>query len=190
MHVLRAAYFSEASKIIWRYQWFDEYMPKMPKEVGEALFLVTKEVIDQVTKIYSHMQLKYIRSEDKPIIGRNYVIEIAEKYYPGTLKILKNRFVNTITKEEEKGLNSKEMKVFNELKNILLITNEIYNDDKITNAVRIASNRNPKADHNALVKAAYNHLKRHRSDARYLSKSNIDIDTERELILSTKTNLE
>ena len=118
------------------------------------------------------------------------LVEIAEKYYPGTLKILKNKLVNTVTKEEEKGLNSKEMKVFNELKNILLITNEIYNDDKITNAVRIASNRNPKADHNALVKAAYNHLKRHRSDARYLSKSNIDIDTERELILSTKTNLE
>ena len=171
-------------------KWFNEYTPKMPKEVGEALFLVTKEVIDQVTKIYSHMQLKYIRSEDKPIIDRNYVIEIAEKYYPGTLKILKNKLVSTITKEEEKGLNSKEMKVFDELKRIFLITNEIYNDDKITNAVRIASNRNPKADQNILVKAAYNHLKRHRSDARYLSKSNLDIDTERELILGTKTNLE
>ena len=66
--------------------------------------------------------------------------------------------MNTIIKEEEKGLNSKEMKVFNELKNIFLITNEIYNDDKITNAVRIAWNRNPKADHNILFKAAYNHL--------------------------------
>ena len=106
------------------------------------------------------------------------------------LKLLRNKLVNTITSKEEKGLNSKEMKVFNELKNIFLITNEIYNDDKITNAVRIASNRNPKANHNALVKAAYNHLKRHRSDSRYLSKSNIDIDTERELILGTKTNLE
>ena len=136
------------------------------------------------------MQLEYIRSENKPIINRNYVLEIAEKYYPGTLKILKNKLVNTITKEDEKGHNSKEMKVFNELKNILLITNEIYNDDKITNAVRIASNRNTKADHNGLVKAAYNHLKRHQSDASYLSKSNIDIDTERELILSTKPNLE
>ena len=106
------------------------------------------------------------------------------------LKLLRNKLVNSLTNEEKKGLTSKEMKVFDELKRIFLITNEIYNDDKITNAVRIASNRNPKADHNALVKAAYNHLKRHRSDARYLSKSNIDIDTERELILSTKTNLE
>lgn len=44
------------------------------------------------------------------------------------LKLLRNKLVNTITKEEEKGLNCKEMKVFNELKNILLITNEIYND--------------------------------------------------------------
>ena len=105
------------------------------------------------------------------------------------LKLLRNKLVNSLTNEEKKGLTSKEMKVFNELKNIFLITNEIYNDDKITNAVRIASNRNPKADHNILVEAAYNHLKRHRSDARYLSKSNIDIDTERELILSTKTNL-
>ena len=113
-------------------------MPKMPKEVGEALFLVTKGVIDQVIKIYSHMQLEYIRSENKPKINRNYVIEIAEKYYPGTLKLLKNKLVNTITNGNEKGLNSKEMKVFNELKNILLITNEIYNDYKITNAVRIA----------------------------------------------------
>ena len=134
--------------------------------------------------------MEYIRSKNEPIIDRNYVIEIAEKYYPGTLKILKNKLVNTITKEGEKGLTSKEMKVFDELKRIFLITNEIYNDDKITNAVRIASNRNPKADHNSLIKAAYNHLKRHRSDARYLSKLNIDIDTERELILSTKTNLE
>ena len=55
------------------------------------------------------------------------------------------------------------------IKHILLITNEIFNDKKISNAVRIASNRNPKADHNDLVKAAYNHLKRHRSDAWYLS---------------------
>ena len=102
MHVLRAAYFSEAIKIIWKYQWFDEYMPKIPKEVGEALFLVTKGVIDQVIKIYSHMQLEYIRSENKPIINKNYVIETAEKYYPGTLKILKNELVNAITKKKLK----------------------------------------------------------------------------------------
>ena len=82
------------------------------------------------------MQLEYIRSENKPIINKNYVIEIAEKYYPGTHKILKNKLVNTITKEEGKGLNFKEMKVFNELKNILLITNEIYNDDKITKKIK------------------------------------------------------
>ena len=155
----------------------------MPKEVGEAVFLVTKGVIDQVIKIYSHMQLEYIRSQNKPIIDRNYVIEIAEKYYPGTLKILKNKLVNTITKEEEKGLNSKEMKVFDELKRIFLITNEIYNDDKITNAVRIASNRNPKADHNGLVKAAYKHLTRRPSDERRTSRSILDIDEERETLL-------
>ena len=129
------------------------------------------------------MQLEYIRSENKPIIDRNYVIEIAEKYYPGTLKILKNKLVNTITNKEGKGLTSKEMKVFDELKRIFIITNEIYNDDKITNAVRIASNRNPKADHNGLVKAAYKHLKQHQSDERRTRKSNIDIDEEHETLL-------
>jgi len=92
--------------------------------------------------------------------------------------------VSNIT--SRKGLSSREIKAISCLIRLFTLTQDNnYNDDKIINAVQIAYKRNHKASVNDITKAAFQHLKRHHSDARHLSKSNIDIDHERELLLKT-----
>jgi len=153
--------------------------------VGEGLYTATRGVIDHLIKIYMYMQIDYLERNPKPQITKEYVLEIAEKYYPGSIKFFKsNKFVRNITSRE--GISSRETKVLSLLNRLLTLTqNNIYNDDKIINAVQIAYKRNPKASVNDITKAAFQHLKRHHSDARHLSKSNIDIDHKRELLLKS-----
>lgn len=129
------------------------------------------------------MQIDYLERDIKPEITKEYVFEIAEKYYPGSIKFFKsNKLVSSITNRE--GLSSREIKVISSWNWLLTLTQDNnYNDDKIINAVQIAYKRNPKTSINDVTKAAYQHLHRHQSDARHLSKSNIDIDEERELLL-------
>ena len=131
------------------------------------------------------MQIDYLERDIKPEITKEYVFEIAEKYYPGSIKFFKsNKLVSSITNRE--GLSSREIKVISSLNRLLTLTQaNNYNDDKIINAVQIAYKRNPKASVNDITKAAYQHLQRHRSDTSHLSKSNIDIDEERELLLKS-----
>ena len=179
---MKIQYFTEVLKILWCYQWFDEHISNMPQEVGEGLLLVTGGTIAQLVKVYTQMQLEYIHNKYKPEINKDYVVEIANKYYPGIIKLTKNKkLVNSIT--NERALASRELSIISELKKTLRYTNEIYNNDHIENAVRIAYNRSPKSDIDSLVKAAYKHLKQHPSDERRTRKSNIDIDEEHETLL-------
>ena len=175
--ILRKQYFAQACKIIWRYQWFDEYISKLPQEVGEGLYTATRGVIVHLIKIYKYMQK----------ITKEYVLEIAEKYYPGSIKFFKsNKLVSDITNREGLSLSSREIKVLSLLNRLLTLTQDNnYNDDKIINAVQIAYKRNPKASVNDIAKAAFQYLKRNRSYHRYINKSNIDIVEERELLLKS-----
>jgi len=155
--------------------------------VGEGLYTATRGVIDNLIKIYMYMQIDYLERNPKPEITKEYVFEIAEKYYPGSMKFFKsNKLVSDITSREGLSLSSREIKVLSLLNRLLTLTQDNnYNDDKIINAVQIAYKRNPKASINDITKAAYQHLKRNRSDHRYINKSNIDIDEERELLLKS-----
>ena len=128
------------------------------------------------------MQLEYIHNKNKPEINKNYVVEIANKYYPGIIKLTKSKkLVNSIT--NERALTSRELSIISELKKTLHYTNEIYNNDHIENAVKIACNRSPNADIDTLVKAAYRHLTKRPSDECRTSRSILDIDEERETLL-------
>lgn len=81
-------------------------------------------------------------------------------------------------------MTSKEKQCFSEIKNDLAITKEIYNDDFIINAIKMASKRNSNADEATITKMAYNHLKRFKSDARSIKiDKNIDYDERREYLL-------
>lgn len=93
--------------------------------------------------------------------------------------------MKSITNKDERAqLTSKEKQCFSEIKNDLAITKEIYNDDFIINAIKMASKRNSNADEATITKMAYNHLKRFKSDARSIKiDKNIDYDERREYLL-------
>ena len=66
--------------------------------MGEGLFIASGGTIAQLVKVYMQMQLDYIHSKNKPEINKEYVFEIAKKYYPGIIKLTKNKkLVNSIT---------------------------------------------------------------------------------------------
>lgn len=179
---IRIEYFKEALKILWCYQWFDERITKIPQEVGEGLFIASGGTIAQLVKVYMQMQLDYIHSKNKPEINKEYVFEIAKKYYPGIIKLTKNKkLVNSIT--SERALTSREISAISKVKETLNYINQTYNNDHIENAVRIAYDRSPNSDIDTLVKAAYKHLTRRPSDERRTSRSILDIDEERETLL-------
>ena len=120
-------------------------------------------------------------------INQEYIEMITRKYYPGTFKLNKNKLVSKITYEE--GLSTKELKVVvNELKRLLTMTEEIYNDSKIENAVRIVSKRSQNKYEDDLIKAAYKHLNQNSSDKRK-KKATVDIDQERLYLFDSIANI-
>lgn len=70
------------------YQWFDEYL-EQTEEITEALYCVTKGIIDQLVSVYMGICLDQITKSKKRKIDAAYIKEIAEKLYPGCQDILK-----------------------------------------------------------------------------------------------------
>ena len=72
---------------LFQYQWFDE-----PVEVSEslvdALYSVSKGIVDQLIGIYSCMHYDYLERKNRPIINAEYVYDIAKRYYPGIQNVL------------------------------------------------------------------------------------------------------
>ena len=132
-----------------------------------------------------YMQIDYLKRNPKPEITKEYVFEIANKYYPGSIKFINsNKLVSNLTNRE--GLSLREIKAISYLIRLLtLIQDNNYNGNKIINEVQIAYKRNPKASVNDIAKAAFQYLKRNRSYHRYINKSNIDIVEECELLLKS-----
>lgn len=168
--------------------YLSERITKIPQEVGEGLFIASGGTIAQLVKVYMQMQLDYIHSKNKPEINKEYVFEIANKYYPGIIKLTKNKkFVNSIT--SKRALTSREISAISKVKETLNYINQTYNNDHIENAVRIAYDRSPNSEIDTLVKAAYRHLTRRPSDERRTSRSILDIDEERETLLDELNKL-
>lgn len=72
---------------LFQYQWFDE-----PVEVSEslvdALYSVSKGIVDQLIGIYSCMHYDYLERKNRPTINAEYVYDIAKRYFPGIQNVL------------------------------------------------------------------------------------------------------
>lgn len=80
-------FFSFLVKKLFQYQWFDEPV-KPTDDLVDALYDVTKGIVDQLIGIYSWMHYDYLERKNKPVINASYVYEITQKYYPGIQNVL------------------------------------------------------------------------------------------------------
>lgn len=72
---------------LFQYQWFDEPV-EMSQELVDALYEVTKGIVDQLIGIYSCMHYDYLERKKRPAIDAQYVYDIAQRYYPGIQNVL------------------------------------------------------------------------------------------------------
>lgn len=82
-------FFSFLVNQLFRYQWFDTPL-ELTQDIIDALYDVTKGIIDQLIGVYSCMNYDYLSKKKKPVINGIYVKQIAEKYYPGMQYVLAN----------------------------------------------------------------------------------------------------
>lgn len=80
-------FFAHIVAFLMRYQWFDEPI-KPTEELVDALYQVTKGIVDQLIAVYMYMQIDYLRAKKKPVIDGKYVTNVAEKHYPGMQRLL------------------------------------------------------------------------------------------------------
>ena len=80
-------FFSFLVSELFQYQWFDKPI-EMSNELVDALYNVSKGIVDQLIGIYSCMHYDYLERKNKPIIDAHYIYEIANKYYPGIQNVL------------------------------------------------------------------------------------------------------
>lgn len=80
-------FFAFLVKQLFSYQWFNNQV-EVTDEIVDALYDVTKGIVDQLIGVYSCMNYDYIKAKNKPIINGEYVHKIAEKYYPGIQNVL------------------------------------------------------------------------------------------------------
>lgn len=82
-------YFNSIVKNLMQYQWFDEYI-EPNQEICDALYAVTKGIVDQLIGVYMYMQIDYLRFQNNTKIDSKYIYRIAEKYFPGMKGLLEN----------------------------------------------------------------------------------------------------
>ena len=72
---------------IFEYQWFKEPV-EVTDEIIDALYDVTKGIIDQLVSIYSYMNIEAITARKKIEINADFIHHVADKYYPGIQDVL------------------------------------------------------------------------------------------------------
>lgn len=72
---------------IFKYQWFKEPV-EVTDEIIDALYDVTKGIIDQLVSIYSCMNIEAITSRKKIEINAEFIHHVADKYYPGIQDVI------------------------------------------------------------------------------------------------------
>lgn len=72
---------------IFEYQWFKEPI-KVTDKIIDALYDVTKGIIDQLVSIYSCMNIEAITARKKIEINADFIHHVADKYYPGIQDVL------------------------------------------------------------------------------------------------------
>lgn len=72
---------------LFQYQWFDEPV-ELTDDLVDALYKVTKGIVDQLIGIYSCMHYDYLERKKRPVIDAKYIYDIAQRYYPGIQNVL------------------------------------------------------------------------------------------------------
>lgn len=72
---------------IFEYQWFKEPI-EVTDKIIDALYDVTKGIIDQLVSIYSCMNIEAITARKKIKINADFIHHVADKYYPGIQDVL------------------------------------------------------------------------------------------------------
>lgn len=81
-------FFTILVKSLFRYQWFDVPV-SASKEITDALYDVTKGIVDQLISVYIAMHFESLTQKDTPIIvDADFVHKVAGKYYSGMQEIL------------------------------------------------------------------------------------------------------
>lgn len=98
MYCENKKFFSYLVSCLFQYQWFDEPV-KLNKDIIDALYDVTKGIVDQLIGIYSCMHYDYLERNNRPTINSAYIYEITHKYYPGMQNVLENMEANEATRK-------------------------------------------------------------------------------------------
>lgn len=192
-------YFTAIVKSLWKYQWFDEYIP-LTELIIETLYLTTKGIIDQLISIFMFMQIEYLEFKNKPVVDEKYIQFISNKYFSGLNNILQDIYYPLEPKKQSKVIPSVttptdnlRSKIIKNIQNTLYYTNNTsaYTYDKIENAVDyiINAKKNSEDDEQELTRKALNRLKYLGSDKRTKSKKKrILSDNELNQILKENEN--
>lgn len=82
-------YFAHLVKGVFSYQWFDEPVT-LTSEMVDTLYGLSKGIVDQLIGIYMCMHYEYFRRKTKPQITPEFIIGVANKFYPNMQKVLAN----------------------------------------------------------------------------------------------------
>jgi len=80
-------FFANIVSFLMQYQWFDEIVQPTEPFI-DALYKVTKGIVDQLITVYMYMQIDYLRAVKKPVVNEKYVTKVAKKYFPGMQELL------------------------------------------------------------------------------------------------------
>lgn len=86
-------YFTFLCESLFRYQWFDEPV-QLTKDIVDALYDVTKGIVDQLIGIYTCMHYEYFRRKKKVSVTPEFIRGVANKYYPNMQKVLEHMNVD------------------------------------------------------------------------------------------------
>lgn len=103
-------YFAYLVKRLFEYQWFDNVVT-VTKEMVEALYDVTKGIVDQLISIYSCMHYEYLKKTKRPDINADFIYKVAKKYYPGIQDVLAKLESTNVTRELSDIRNSANEKI-------------------------------------------------------------------------------
>ena len=74
---------------LFRYQWFDKPVT-VSEEITDALYDVTKGIVDQLIGIYIYMNIDYLNKKKKPEINSTYIYAVTNKHFAGLRDVLEN----------------------------------------------------------------------------------------------------
>lgn len=74
---------------LFRYQWFDKPVT-VSEEITDALYDVTKGIVDQLISIYIYMNIDFLNRKKKPEINSKYIYAVTNKHFAGLRDVLEN----------------------------------------------------------------------------------------------------